>query len=76
MPGGIAGKGGLYDDRGDGMADGGWRGRLRRLSPVQWLGLTAVTGLFAAVVVCGLLTAVTGTMEAVGHLRGTAWPGH
>ncbi len=62
------GSGGVHYDRGNSLADRRWAGferRLASLNAFQWLGLIALVGVFAAVLVGGLITTSLGALEAI-----------
>lgn len=72
QPGGRAGDGGVHDDRGDRLVDRRWAGlerRLAALTAIQWLGLIAIVGVLAAVLMGGLIAASLGTLEAIEELH-------
>lgn len=69
---GDVGEGSVHNDRGNRMVDRRWAGferRLAALSAVQWLGLIAIVGVLAAVLVGGLIAASLGTMEAIEDMH-------
>ena len=71
-PGGRAGDGSVHDDRGDRLVDRRWAGlerRLAALNALQWLGLIAIVGVLAAVLVGGLIATSLGTLEAIEELH-------
>ena len=72
QPVGDLGEGSVHNDRGDRMVDRRWAGfarRLAALNTVQWLGLIAIVGVLAAVLVGGLIVASLGTMEAIEDMH-------
>ncbi len=67
-----AGKGGVQHDRGDRLVDrrrDSLEKRLNRLNAFQWLGLIVIVGVFSAILVSGLISAVIGTLEGLQVLN-------
>jgi len=64
-------KGGLYHDRGDGLADGGWE-RLKRWlksrSDIEWLGLIIAVAFIAAVLLAATMSITIGALQAITSL--------
>lgn len=69
---GDLGEGSVHNDRGNRLVDRRWAGferRLAALNAIQWLGLIAIVGVLAAVLVGGLIAASLGTMEAIEDMH-------
>ena len=72
QPVGDLGESSVHNDRGNRLVDRRWAGfarRLAALNTVQWLGLIAIVGVLAAVLVGGLIVASLGTMEAIEDMH-------